>query len=217
MEARSRLLQPYGGIVTIRQTLPSVRRDGLRPSTKSAFPADATAPLQPPEFSQTRRDLFVLNRGRRNVTYARSTSPTVAGRIYLTGENEIFFCPSVDLPAMRADQFVTLNFCGAAHNSFQIVCPLKVNFAVVRYLIDRSSAWTSETIGQVESSTIATKRSASSIKWRCASVRKKSQLTFRKVKGSELLWRLSSVSADFDRQPVMGRRWSSVGRVSFRI
>src|SRR6266567_7138844 len=93
METRERLLQPYDENVTIRQTFPSAERR-LRPSTKNAFPADATAPLQPPEFPK-RRDLVVLNRGRRNFTYPKSTSPTVAGRIYLTGENEIFFCRGV--------------------------------------------------------------------------------------------------------------------------
>ena len=92
METKKRLLQPHGEIVTIGQTFPSAERQ-TPPVAKNAFLADATAPLQPAEFPK-RRDLFVLNRGRRNLT----------------------------------------------------VC-LRVNFPVVRYLIDRSSAWTSETIG----------------------------------------------------------------------
>jgi len=66
METKKRLLQPHGEIVTIGQTFPSAERQ-TPPVAKNAFLADATAPLQPAEFPK-RRDLFVLNRGRRNLT-----------------------------------------------------------------------------------------------------------------------------------------------------
>jgi hypothetical protein len=48
----------------------------------------------------------------------RFHSKEIAQMSILACEDDVFFCPSVDLPAMRTGQFAALNFCGGPQAFF---------------------------------------------------------------------------------------------------
>jgi len=48
----------------------------------------------------------------------RFHSKEIAQMSILPREDDVFFCPSVDLSAMRAGQFAAFNFCGGPQAFF---------------------------------------------------------------------------------------------------